>query len=443
MMKRIIFAFCVVASVLSCTKQRGSVSEPSGRTVTLSVNCDAADAKVMLNSSLKTVWNKGDSVSVFYAGSTVNSRALYTGSNGSKTGDITFQCEASPIGDETGPQGLTYAAIPYRADNRLSDRVLHSKIPAVQYYKSTSYDPKSVLLFASSSDNSLTFRYACAVLCLEVKVGGTLPLTIKSITLSSAAGEGIAGGVAVNMQNPMQPSIALEGETSPSVVLCSATGADMCTINAGSSKKFYFCAAPLDKLSQGYVFNVRLSDEETILVRNTAAKSLEAASLLGIECSISPSVSVSIIIDFDTTFSPEIPSTNQTPGVNGDTYTFTNAAASGGQYSITAYSEYLKKEVNNEHWCFRFNNSGSCLRLPSIPGMRLRSMKARVMTTQNYKPMSIASTKGSAAGDVVPRTNFIAGEMTEAVAYAAADTPLYLYTHSGNTQIESIELYFE
>lgn len=439
MMKRIIFAFCVVASVLSCTKQDGSASEPSGRTVTLSVNCDAADAKVMLNSSLQTVWNQGDSVSVFYAGSTVNSRALFTGSNGAKTGDITFQYEASPIGDETGPQGLTYAAIPYRADNRLSDCVLHSKIPAVQYYKSTSYDPKSVLLFASSSDKSLTFRYACAVLCLEVKAGGTQPLTINSITLSSAAGEDIAGGVAVDMLNPMQPSIALEGETSPSVVLCSATGADMCTVEAGSSKKFYFCAAPV-ALSQGYVFNVRLSDEETILVRNTAAKSLEAASLLGIECSISPSVS--IIIDFDATFSPELPSTNKTPGVNGDTYTFTNAAASGGQYSITSYSVYRRLTASG-HKCLRFDSSGSCLLLPSIPGMRLRSMKARVMTSQSSKPMSIASTKDSGAGDVVPRTNFIAGEMTAAVSYAAADTPLYLYTHSVNTQIESIELYFE
>lgn len=437
-MKRIIFAFCVVASVLSCTKQAGSVSEPSGRTVTLSVNCDAAAARVMLNSSLQTVWNQGDSVSVFYAGTNVNNRALFTGSDGATTGDITFQYEASND-DETGPQGITYAVIPYRPGNRLSDRVLHSKIPAVQHYNGNSYDPKSVLLFASSSDNSLTFRYACAVLCLEVKAGGTQPLTINSITLASAAGEDIAGGVAVDMLNPMQPSIALEGETSPSVVLCSATGADMCTVEAGSSKKFYFCVAPV-ALSQGYVFNVRLSDKETILVRNTAAKSLEAASLLGIECSISPSVS--IIIDFDTTFSPELPSTNKTPGVNGDTYTFTNAAASGGQYSITSYSVYRRLTASG-HKCLRFDSSGSCLLLPSIPGMRLRSMKARVMTSQASKPMSIASTKGSGAGDVVPRTDFIAGEMTAAVSYAAADTPLYLHTHSVNTQIESIELYFE
>ena len=57
--------------------------------------------------------------------------------------------------------------------------------------------------------------------------------------------------------------------------------------------------------------------------------------------------------------------------------------------------------------------------------------------------MSVASTKGSTAGDVVPRTDFISGELTSAVAYGSADTPLYLCTHSVNTQIESIELYFE
>ena len=164
------------------------------------------------------------------------------------------------------------------------------------------------------------------------------------------------------------------------------------------------------------------------------------AGLLGIECNISPSVA--LIIDFDTTFSPALPTSATTPDESGATHTFTNAASSGGQYSITAYSTYYGPTVSGQK-CFRFNTSGSCLLLPSIPGMRLRSMKARVMTTQASKPMSVASTKGSTAGDVVPRTDFISGELTSAVAYGKVDTPLYLCTHSVNTQIESIELYFE
>jgi hypothetical protein len=438
MMKRIIFAFCVVASVLSCAKQGESASEPSGRTVTLSARCDAADSKVMLNSLLKTVWNNGDPVSVFYNGSTGNAKGLFTGSDGAAEGDITVQVAAELAEGEIS--GTTYAAIPYRETNHMSGQVLYGSIPAVQYYKDGSYDPEGVLLVASTPSTSLTFRYACAVLSLEVKAGGSLPLTISSITLSAAAGEAIAGNVAVDMQNPSQPALSLEGTGSSSIELRpAASAASLCTIAAGSSARFYFCAAPV-ALAQGYVFNVHLSGDETVLVRNTAAKQLEMAGLLGIECSISPSVA--IIIDFDTAFSPALPTSATTPPESGAIHTFTNAASSGGQYSITAYSKYYAPTVSGQK-CFRFNDSGSCLLLPSIPGMRLRSMKAKILTNSGSKPMSVASTKGSSAGDIVPRTDFLNDELISAVAYGTTDAPLYLYTHSVNTQIESIELYFE
>lgn len=436
-MKRIILTFCVVASVLSCAKQGGPASEPSGRTVTLSVNCDAPESKVMLNAGLQTVWNSGDAVSVFYNGTSVNSRALFMGSDGAASGDISFK-DVSGIGGEVS--GTTYAVIPYRETNRLSGEVLHASIPTVQYYRNGSYDPEAVLLVASTPSTSLTFRYACSVLCLEVKAGGSLPLTINSITLSSAAGEAIAGNVAVDMHNPSQPVLSPDGEGNSSIELRpAASESHLCTIAAGNSAKFYFCAAPV-ALAQGYFFDVHLSGDESFRVRNTVAKQLDMAGLLGIYCSISSSVA--IIIDFDTNFSPTLPTSATTPGESGATHTFTNAASSGGQYSITAYSKYYLPTVSGQK-CFRFNDSGSCLLLPSIPGMRLRSMKARILTNSGSKPMSVASTKGSADGDVVPRTDFVSEELTSAVAYGTVDSPLYLCTHSVNTQIESIELYFE
>lgn len=436
-MKRIILVFCVVASVLSCAKQGGPASEPCGRTVTLAVNCDAPGSKVMLNSLLQTVWNNEDQVSVFYNGTSVNSKALFTGSEGASSGDISFQ-DVSGLGGEVS--GTSYAVIPYRETNRLSGQVLHASIPAVQYYRNGSYDPAAVLLVASTSSTSLTFRYACTVLCLEVKAGGSLPLTINSITLSSAAGEAIAGSVAVDMQNPSQPALSLDGAGVSSIELRpAASESTLCTIASGSSAKFYFCAASV-ALTQGYYFDVRLSGDETFRVRNTTAKQLEMAGLMGLECSISSSVA--IIIDFDTSFSPALPTSATTPPESGATHTFTNAASSGGQYSITAYSKYYLPTVSGQK-CFRFNDSGSCLLLPSIPGMRLRSMKARILTNSGSKPMSIASTKGSTAADIVPRTDFKNDELTSAVAYGTEDAPLYLCTHSVNTQIESIELYFE
>ena len=436
-MDRIFFALCLAVSVLSCAKQDRVGSEPSGRMVSLSVHCDAPESKVMLNAGLQTVWNSGDAVSVFYNGTSVNSRALFMGSDGAASGDISFQ-DVSGIGGEIS--GATYAVIPFRETNRLSGQVLHASVPAVQYYRNGSYDPAAALLVASTSSTSLTFRYACSVLCLEVHAGGSLPLTINSITLSSAAGEAIAGSVAVDMQNPSQPALSLDGEGSSSIELRpAASESHLCTIAAGSSAKFYFCAAPV-ALAMGYFFDVHHSGDETVRVRNTAAKQLDMSGLLGIECNISPSVA--IIIDFDTNFSPALPASATTPGESGATHTFTNAASSGGQYSITAYSKYYLPAVSGQK-CFRFNDSGSCMLLPSISGMRLRSMKARILTNSGSKPMSIASTKGSTDGDIVPRTDFVSGDLISAVAYGKVDAPLYLCTHSVNTQIESIELYFE
>lgn len=434
MRKRIVFCVCALAALLlSCNKQGGSEASQTGRQVTLTATCAESESRVVLSSNTgKTVWNKGDSVSIFRGGFPVNIGARFTGNSGATVGSITF-CDIAPIGPEEMVE--TVAAVPYRPENSLSGRTLHTVIPTEQVYRKGSFAPKSVLLTAVTTEDKLKFRYACAVLCLEVKPNGNLPVAVQSVTLSSAAGEKIAGAVAVDLQDPDQPAVSVDEESgSDSINLAAADGSPV-SITPGETEKFYFCVAPV-ALSEGYVVEVALSEAEVLRFRNTAVRSLEAGTLSGIQGGISQSVS--IIIDFHSTvFTPSIPKSNTT--VEGKTYSFTYE---GNDYSIVTSSTHRLINVGGYN-CLRFDNSGttSCLQLPGIEGMRLRSFGA--MVRGDYEKTLAVSSTPSSSGDVVPLTTIKTGEMTYTPSFAVENSPLYLYSAAKNTQIARIELYFE
>lgn len=439
MMKRSFIIYCVLISgLISCAKQNVIIrSSDNCRTVTLNADCSAAGSKVMLESGKKTVWNGGDSVSVFYGGSTINKKAFYSGQPGAQSGPITFTDTAGIA------SGRTLAVVPYRKDNSLSDGILHTCIPSDQHYFKDSYDPAATLLYASSADDNLCFRYACSVVYVEIKPNGNLPVGIKSITLSSAAGEKIAGDISVNMKNPDKPEMSVEDTGSDSVTMSSESSSELCTIPAGEGRKFYFSVAQVS-LSEGYSFDIELSDETHVISRNTSAKSFKGGTLSGIQCSISQMMS--IIIDFnETVFTPAIPTSRTKTTSDGKNYSFTNPA-DGKTYSICAYSDV---ENAKGHWrvnadgfkCLRFDDPGSSLKLPSIKGMKLTRFGA--MIRQAYeKPMLVSSEK-SGLGDVVPPVSYKPATMVYSVAKGQKDSPLYLYMSSNNTQISRIELYFE
>lgn len=433
MMKRSFIIYCVLISgLISCAKQNVIIrSSDNCRTVTLNADCSAAGSKVMLESGKKTVWNGGDSVSVFYGGSTINKKAFYSGQPGAQSGPITFTDTAGIA------SGRTLAVVPYRKDNSLSDGILHTCIPSDQHYFKDSYDPAATLLYASSADDNLCFRYACSVVYVEIKPNGNLPVGIKSITLSSAAGEKIAGDIAVNIKNPDKPEMSVEDTGSDSVTMSSESSSELCTIPAGEGRKFYFSVAQVS-LSEGYSFDIELSDETHVISRNTSAKSFKGGTLSGIQCSISQMMS--IIIDFnETVFTPAI-STSLKKADN--TYKFTNPS-DGKQYEICAYGDdggHLLKTVDGFK-CLRFNNPGAVLGLPSIKGMKLTRFGAMIRQA-NAKPMAVSSEK-SGLGDVVPSVSYKPATMVYSVAKGQEDSPLYLYMGSNNTQISRIELYFE
>lgn len=166
--------------------------------------------------------------------------------------------------------------------------------------------------------------------------------------------------------------------------------------------------------------------------------------IVPIEIVIRQAARVSVFIDFSGEFTPAIPTTATTLSADGATHSFTYQ---GTTYSITAFppnsgTKYYIVTASGQK-CLRFNDVGSCLQLPTIPGMRLASLSIYVITSAGNKPISVSATKGSSAGEIVPSTPFLADQWTSAVAKATPDIPLYLYMHSKNTQIKAIELFYE
>lgn len=431
MMKKKFFTYCCLFLALISCKRQVVIQHDS--MVVLHAAYAQTPTKVGLDSDLKTIWTDGDRVSVFYAGETENSNAVFTGKTGSRSGEIQFSVPDIKL------EGNTYAAIPYRESNSLNGSVLHLSVPAVQTYTASTYDPKSVLMVASTPVDDLQFRYACAVVCLEVRPNGVLPVDVKSITLSAAGGENIAGAVAVDMSNPEQPRCSMEGKGCSSIEMRSGTSV-MCTIPSGTSERFYFCVAPA-ALSQGYSFDVQLSNGSHVISRNTAARSLEEATLTVTRCGITSQKS--IILDFnDLSFNPALPSSTTYTTEDGSKFSFTNPS-DGKNYSICAYSleSGFRKQTVDGYLCLRFNGVGDCLQLPAIPGMKLTRFGAMVRQ-QSSKAMRLSSTR-SDAGDIVPAVTYRNAEMTYSVANGRIDSPLYLYMPSNNTQISRIELYFE
>lgn len=435
-MRTLNFSIIAIVAVLaaSCSKQETQMMEDNSlRSVTLNATCSGAGSKVMLDSCLKTVWNMGDSVSVFYEGSSVNARASYIGEDGAVTGSIVFSDTSRTS------TGSTIAAIPYRSGNRRSGSILYSRIPFAQYCKEGSYDGSAALLVASSSTDKLDFRYACAVLCFELKSYSSAALGIRSITLSSEAGEYIAGDVRVDMSCPDSPRVSVTENGISSIVLSGGELSPTYTIPAYGSRKFYFCVAP-SELSGGYRYDILLSDGTIVTGRNTSSLKFVPGELYSIRCGFSRLYH--IVIDFgETSFNPALPASSTT--ASGTVHTFTNPS-DGNSYSIRAYSSggYYRTKVDDSY-CLRFNAAGDCLKLPSMAGKRLARFGAMVRQSAAYKPMSVSSTRSS-SGDVVPSLNYTAGEMTWTSVYdAAADTPLYLYMEQINTQISRIEMYFE
>ena len=83
MMNKKFFTYCCLFLALISCKRQVVIQHDS--MVVLHAAYAQTPTKVGLDSDLKTIWTDGDRVSVFYAGATENSNAVFTGKTGSRS----------------------------------------------------------------------------------------------------------------------------------------------------------------------------------------------------------------------------------------------------------------------------------------------------------------------------------------------------------------------
>ena len=180
------FVACTQNEVEELTANRADVPE------TLTVGFEGSDTRVELNEALKTVWSKGDEVSVFYL-SDANQKWQYQGETGERLG--TLKCVDRGVAEEKMQRVVV--AYPYNAQYVVNTDThnLYASLPAVQSYKEGSYGSEGNIMVAQSEFTQFSLKSVCGWLRVELTGEGQ---KVKSITLRGNAEEQVAGLIYVD-----------------------------------------------------------------------------------------------------------------------------------------------------------------------------------------------------------------------------------------------------
>lgn len=213
-MKQLYHILIAVTLVCSCTGTE--IGDDNIR----SIKVDCIDGtRIQLDGNLRTVWNSGDKVSVFFADGK-NNCWTYSGSDLSTSGEI---CGSVAAGTDMEKKTAVY---PYNGAMSITGNTVNGiSLPSEQMYKRGSYG--LAVMYAGSGSDALHFRYATAF--IRVSIGGFG--AVKSISVKTRCKEKICGTASLDVS---------------SGTLTVTNGADAISISNDGAK-------PLEKLSgNGY-----------------------------------------------------------------------------------------------------------------------------------------------------------------------------------------------
>ena len=132
-MKKLLLFVLAVMGFAACTQNEVEEQVAVRHDVpeTITVGFEGDDTRIQLNKAQKTVWTKGDQVSVFYF-SDANQLWQYNGETGSRTANL----KRVNAGEPTAQTTYNVVAYPFNEDYFLNTRTgaLHATLPATQHY---------------------------------------------------------------------------------------------------------------------------------------------------------------------------------------------------------------------------------------------------------------------------------------------------------------------
>lgn len=213
----------------------------------IDVSIPASHTKVHLE-GLKTCWNKGDELTVFYK-TDIAEKWIFKG----ETGDVAGQIGHDAV-SRVEQRNDIFVVYPYDSDATLEGNVIHTSIPSEQTFCKGSYG--TAMLAAWTDFDILTLRYCTAI--IELRYSG--PAEVSKIELRGNDSEKLSGTSSISF-NEEKPRLTCNGVSSVTLN-CNVSVQDAAT------ESFYFSIAP-GVFSKGVTFIVHKKNGETQKIQVT------------------------------------------------------------------------------------------------------------------------------------------------------------------------------
>lgn len=224
------------------------------------------DTKVYVDDALHLFWTADDRLSVFEK-KTYNRQLVFLGETGANSGDFNYVGSPSPYSSESPLTSniAIYSVYPYKSNTTIAyDGRITFSLPDVQHYASNSFGlGDNPMVSVTEEGEFLSFKSIGAFLVFNLYGEGA---SIKSITLSSQAGEPLAGRVVITASRSADPSMVFaegeDGSRTSTLTLDCGEGVEL-GATAAEAKTFWF-VIPAGILSNGFAVTFTSTDNTTI-----------------------------------------------------------------------------------------------------------------------------------------------------------------------------------
>ena len=234
------------------------------------------DTRIQLQNG-KTVWTKGDHVSVFYR-STVNEDWQFMGETGDRTGNIV------PVDNTLNPPATHNRVVviyPYNNEYYLNTETysIEASLPAVQNYLKDSYGTNGNIMVSSNDYKQVSLKSVCGWLKLQLTGDGEV---VKSITLRGNNGEQVAGELHINTSDATCVLASASGDAGesevggtlvrPGTILTEVTLDCGEGVALGKNATAFYIALPPQTFENG--FTVEVENTEGYVMEQSTDKAL-------------------------------------------------------------------------------------------------------------------------------------------------------------------------
>ena len=287
-MKRfLIFALAALAFA-ACTQTAVEIEvmERHDTPDIITVGFEGDDTRIQLNEAQKTVWTKGDLVSVFYR-SNANQRWEYRGETGARTATL----KRVDAGTSTRDMDRVVVVYPYNEDYYINPSTFNvqASLPATQHYLANSYGLDGNIMISSAEYNDVTLKNVCGWLKLQLTGDGEV---VKSITFKGNNGEQVAGELYINsadataiLASDMGDIAEGDGESATGgaganlsfddVVLNSVTLDCGEGVTLGAEATAFYIALPPQTFENGFKVEIICADDTKMVKSTSNALSIE------------------------------------------------------------------------------------------------------------------------------------------------------------------------